>query len=148
MVLLAVPAVANPIELPEKPVTHEITFLITVAIVLEVICIWFILRRSRRPSLFILWLIGMHVLTYPGFLGLLWLLQDMRPALAVGIGEGLVVVVEGILIFVICHFVAPAKPGLTAPSIIKCWLASLVGNACSAVAFPILTAMYDHFIPT
>jgi hypothetical protein len=33
------------------------------------------------------------------------------------------------------------------PSIIKCWMASLAGNACSAAAFPILTAIYDHFIP-
>ena len=31
-------------------------------------------------------LIGMHLLTYPAFLSLLWLLQDMRPAFAVASG--------------------------------------------------------------
>lgn len=147
MVFMTVPAMADPIELPEKSITPEITFLIASAILLEVLCIWLILRRSGMPRFFILWLIGIHVLTYPGFLGLLWLLQNMRPAFAVGIGEGLVVLIEGSLIFLICRYATPAKPNLAAPSMIKCWLASLVGNACSAAAFPILTAMYDHFMP-
>ena len=33
----------------------------------------------------------------------------MRPAFAVGIGEGLVVLVEGTLIYLICRFIPPAK---------------------------------------
>ena len=144
IILSVVPARADPIELPEKSITPEISFIIAFAILLEVICIWLILRRFRRPHFFILWLIGMHLLTYPSFLGLLWLLQDTRPAFAVASSEGLVVLIEGGLIYLICRFVAPAKPGFTAPSIAKCWLASFVGNVCSAVAFPILLAIYDH----
>ena len=147
IILLAVPAKANPIPLPEKSVTPEISFVITFAILLEVICIWLILRRSRRPRFFILWLIGLHLFTYPSFLGLLWLFQDMRPAFAVVSGEGLVVLIEGCLIYLICRFAAPVKPELIRPSIAKCWLASLIGNACSAAAFPILLAIYDHFAP-
>ncbi|MGA3266902.1 MAG: hypothetical protein ABSE16_08770 [Verrucomicrobiota bacterium] len=146
VLLLGVTAKANPISLPEKPVTTEISVTIAIAILLEVICVWLILRHSRRPRLFILWLIGMHLLTYPSFLGLLWFLQDMRPAFAVAGGEGLVVVVEGALIYLLCRFVLPVKPELAAPSIGKCWLASLAGNICSAVAFPILLALYDRFI--
>lgn len=144
--LSIVTAKADPIELPEKPITPEISLLIAFAILSEVICIWLILRRSQKPRLFILWLIGIHVLTYPSFLGLLWLLQSMRPAYAAGIAEGLIILVEGTLIYLICHAMASAKSSLAAPSLIKCWLASLIGNICSAVAFPILMAVYDRLV--
>jgi len=145
IILLAAPAKANPISLPEKSITPEIPFVITFAILLEVICIWLILRHSQRPRFFILWLIGLHLLTYPSFLGLLWLFQDMRPVFAVASGEGSVVLTEGCLIYLICRFAAPVKPELITPSIAKCWLASLIGNVCSAAAFPILLAIYDRF---
>ena len=76
-------ASANPIEMPEKPLTPEITFLIVCAILLEVVCILLMLWRSKKPRFFILWLIGIHLFTYPAFLGFLWLEQNMRPAFAV-----------------------------------------------------------------
>ena len=138
-------ASANPIEMPEKPLTPEITFLIVCAILLEVVCILLMLWRSKKPRFFILWLVGIHLFTYPAFLGFLWLEQNMRPALAAGIGEGLVVLVEGTLIYLICRFVPPAKSGLASPSIFKSLLASLIGNIVSASAFPILLAIYDHW---
>src|SRR5665213_281910 len=121
IIVMAAAANANPISMPQKPITLKISFLITIAILLEVICICVILRRSKTPRLFFLWLIGLHLFTYPSFLGLLGLLQDMRPACAVADGEGLVVLTEGGLIYLICRFVAPAKPGLPAPSIARCW---------------------------
>jgi hypothetical protein len=138
-------ASADPIELPEKPITSEITILISLAIFLEAVCILLILRRSQKPRFFILWLIGIHLFTYPAFLGFLWLEQNRRPAFAAGIGEGLVVLVEGILIYLICRFIPSAKSDLTAPSIIKCLLASLIGNIISAAAFPVLIAIHDRF---
>jgi hypothetical protein len=143
--LSIVPASADPIELPEKPITPEITILISLAIFLEVVCILLVLRRSQKPRFFILWLIGIHLFTYPAFLGFLWLEQNMRPAFAAGIGEGLVVPVEGILIYLICRFIPSAKSNLASPSIIKCLLASLIGNIISAAAFPVLTAIHDRF---
>jgi len=142
MLLSVVPARANPIELPDKSITPEVSLVIGGAILLEVFCVWFVLRRARRPRFFVLWLAGMHLLTYPAFLGLLWLLQDLRPALAVAIGEGLVVLVEGIIIYLICRYAVPAKPEIAAPSMGKCWLASLIGNVCSAVAFPVLLTVF------
>jgi hypothetical protein len=145
VIFSVVTAQANPIELPEKSITPEISLVIGVAILLEVICICLVLWRARRPRFFVLWLVGMHLITYPAFLGVLWMLQDIRPALAVAVGEGLVVVVEGIIIYLICRYVVPAKPETAAPSMAKCWLASLIGNICSAGAFPILVAFYDHF---
>jgi hypothetical protein len=143
--LSVVSASADPIELPEKPITSEITILISLAIFLEAVCILLILRRSQKPRFFILWLIGIHLFTYPAFLGFLCLEQNMRPAFAAGIGEGLVMLVEGILIYLICRFIPSAKSDLTAPSIIKCLLASLIGNIISAAAFPVLIAIQDRF---
>jgi len=140
-----VSASADPIELPEKPLTPEITFLITSAILLEVVCILLMLWRSKKPHFFILWLVGIHLFTYPAFLGFLWLEQNMRPAFAAGIGEGLVVLLEGTLIYLICRFIPSAKSNLAIPSIFKCLLASLIGNILSASAFPILMAIYDRF---
>src|ERR1039457_5830577 len=141
-------ASANPIEMPEKPLTPEITFLIVCAILLEVVCILLVLRRSKKPRFFILWLVGIHLFTYPAFLGFLWLEQNMRPAFAAGIGEGLVVLVEGTLIYLICRFIPSAKSDLAIPSIFKCLLASLIGNILSAAAFPVLIAIHDHFAST
>jgi hypothetical protein len=143
--LSIVSASADPIELPEKPITPEITVLISLAIFLEAVCILLILRRSQKPRFFILWLIGIHLFTYPTFLGFLWLEQNMRPAFAAGIGEGLVVLVEGTLIYLICRFVPVARSDLAIPSIFKCLIASLVGNIISAAAFPVLIAIHDRF---
>jgi hypothetical protein len=135
---------ADPIELPEKPLTPEITFLIVCAILLEVVCISLMLWRSKTPRFFILWLVGIHLFTYPALLGFLWLEQNMRPAFAAGFGEGLVVVVEGTLIYLICRFIPSAKMNLAPASILKCLLASLIGNVLSASTFPILLAVYDR----
>jgi hypothetical protein len=143
MFLAAFPLQANPISLPEKPVTSEITFLITVSIFLEAICWMFLLRRFQRPRLFILWILGMHLLTFPAFLGLLWLLDAMRPAFAVALGEGLVVLVEGVIIYAICRCASAAKQNAPIPSLVRCWLVSLAGNICSATAFPLLITLHD-----
>jgi hypothetical protein len=121
--------------------------LISVSIFLEVVCILFVLWRSQKPRFFILWLIGIHLFTYPAFLGFLWLEQNLRPALAAGIGEGLVVLVEGALIYLICRFIPSAKSDFMKPSIIKCLLASLIGNVVSAAAFPVLLSISDRVAP-
>jgi hypothetical protein len=136
-------AQADPISIPEKSLTPEITFLISFSIFLEAVCILFVLRNFQKPRLFILWVLGLHLLTYPAFLGFLWLVQAMRPAVAVAIGEGLVVLAEGFLIYLICQFVTSSRSSLPTASPFRCWLASLVGNACSLIAFPFLTGLYD-----
>jgi hypothetical protein len=135
-------AQADPISIPEKPVTPEITFLICFSILLEAACILFLLHRFRKPRLFVLWILGLHLITYPAFLGFLWQFQDMRPAFAAVFGEGLIVIIEGTLIYLICRCV-PTKQNLPIASLIRCWLASLVGNACSLIAFPLLMNLYD-----
>ena len=144
--LAAASASANPAPMPERSVKPETTFLIGLSILLEIFCVWLVLWRVRKPRLFILWLIGAHALTFPGFLGVLWFLQTLRPAYAVAVGESLVVLVEGLLIFAICRSAGPGKSTLAEPSIARCLLASLVGNLCSALAFPVLTMVYEHFM--
>jgi hypothetical protein len=128
---------ANPIEIPEKSLTPELTCLIAFSILLEAACVLFLLRHFRRPFLFILWILALHLITYPVFLAIVWLLSDLRPALTVALGEGLIVVIEGALIYLICRFL-PAKRILPTASPLRCWLVSLAGNACSLIAFPLL----------
>jgi hypothetical protein len=135
-------AQANPISIPEKSVTPEITFLICFSILLEAACILFLLRRFRKPRLFVLWILGLHLITYPAFLVFLWWFEDMRPAFAVALGEGLIVIIEGTVIYLICRYV-PAKQNLPITSLVRCWLVSLAGNTCSLIAFPLLTNLYD-----
>jgi len=142
ILLYSFSAQADPLELPEKSVTPEISFLIGFSILLEAVCILLLLRRFRRPCLLILWILGLHLITYPAFLGFLWQFQDMRPAFAAALGEGLIVIIEGTLIYLICRYV-PTKRNLPVASLIRCWLVSLAGNACSLIAFPPLTNLYD-----
>ena len=126
----------------EGPPQLGVVVPIVLAILLEAICILLMLRRWRRPPLFILWLMVMHLLTYPLFLGLLWLSYGLHPALGVTMGEGLIVLIEGGLIYLMCRFLSSRKSELPVPSISRSLFASLIGNICSAVAFPLLMMLY------
>jgi len=142
LLLSAVSLKANPIDISQEPIPHAAIFLVAFAILAEAVCILLLLRRWRTPRFFILWLMGMHLLTYPAFLGLLWLSIGLHPALAVAMGEGLIVLIEGSLIYLMCRLAPSAKSGLPWPSVSKSLLASLVGNICSAVVFPLLMMLY------
>ncbi|HVU28719.1 MAG TPA: hypothetical protein VHG71_13440 [Verrucomicrobiae bacterium] len=143
LLLSAISAKADPIATGDErnPFAIEVFIPIILAILIEAICILLILRRSRRPAFFILWLMAMHALTYPLFLGLLWLFYGLHPAAAVSIGEGSIVLIEGGLIYLICRFLSSQKSPLPMPTISRSLFASLIGNICSAVAFPLLTML-------
>jgi hypothetical protein len=141
----AVPALANPIPLPEKPVTGPLTFAVSVAIFIEAICWVLCLRRFRKPRLFILWVLGMHLITFPAFVGLLHFLDTLRPAVAVALGEAFVVISEGLLVFLVCNYFARIPQDASPPGLVRCWLVSVISNACSIVVFPLLTATSDRF---
>jgi hypothetical protein len=147
MVLFPFSTQADPVSIPEPPMTREIIFLTSFAIFLEALCILFLLRRFHKPRFFVLWILGLHLITYPAFLDLVWLFQNLRPAFAVLLGEGSIVIIEGMLIFVICNFIGSPKSGITRPSLLRCLLVSLAGNVVSAAAFPGLLAVYEHFAP-
>jgi hypothetical protein len=146
---LALSAKADPIEMNEVS-TIRIGTAVTIALAIffEAICIILLLRRSRTPRWFILWLLGMHVFTYPLFLATVWLLAGLHPALIITAAEGLIVLVEGGLIYLMCRFGPSPKKELAAPSITKSMVVSLIGNICSAGAFPLLLlldgAMVSH----
>jgi hypothetical protein len=129
---------ANPTDFSASPIFQFGNLSgIIIAILVESFCVILLLRRRRTPRLFLLWLMGMHLVTYPVFLGLLWLSLGLHPFLAVIIGEGLIMMLEGSLIYLICRFAPSAKSGLPLPSGSRSLLASLVGNVCSVVVFPL-----------
>jgi hypothetical protein len=137
--LSAVSLKADPIDPASEPIFEFGTITgITLAILAEAICIMLLLRRWRTPRWFLLWLMAMHLVTYPIFLGLLWLSSGKPPVLSVAVGEGLIVLIEGGLIYLICRFAPSAKSEIPLPSVSKSLFASLAGNVCSAVAFPLL----------
>jgi hypothetical protein len=140
LLLSAVPVLADPItDIHEENLLQSKTiFSVAAAILVEAGCVLWLLRRWRTPRLFVLWIMGMHLVTYPLFLALVWLAINLQPALAVAMGEGAIVVVEGSLIYLICRYAPSAKARQPAPSIFKSIFASLAGNACSAAAFPLL----------
>jgi len=135
-------AMANPIEVPERPTNAEAIGLTVVAIGFEVCCVVLLLRKTRRPRLFAVWLLAMHLITFPAFLWFLSLLTSIRPVFSITLGEGLVVIIEGVLIYLICRF-APPRSAEVPPTVSKCVIASLAGNICSAATFPLLVALFD-----
>ncbi len=138
---------ANPVSIGAGPIFQLGNLsAIIIALLIESLCVVLLLRRWRTPRLFLLWLMGMHLLTYPVFLGILWLLDGLHPALVVAMGEGLIVLLEGSLIYLMCRFAPSAKSEMPLPSVSKSLLASLAGNICSAVAFPLLMILVGWIV--
>jgi len=133
---------ADPISPGEEALTFIAFIPIALAILLEAICIWLMLRCLRTPRFFILWLLAMHLVTYPLFLGFLWLLYGTRPVFAMTLSEAAIVMVEGGLISLMCRYISSRQSSLPVPSISRSLFASLVGNICSAVAFPLLLRLF------
>jgi hypothetical protein len=77
---------------------------------------------------------------------LLWLSYGLHPALGVTLAEGLIVLIEGGLIWLICRFLSSTKSELPVPSIARSLFASLIGNICSAAAFPLLLMLYAKIV--
>jgi len=87
LLLSVVSLKANPISAEETPVFQlGIIIPITLAILSEAICIRLLLRRWRRPGLLIPWLMVMHLLTYPLFLGWLWFFLRITSSFGRGVG--------------------------------------------------------------
>src|SRR6185312_15452890 len=106
----ALPAMANPVPIPLKPIARPLTFAVSIAIFLEAICWYLCPRRFQKPRLFILWILAMHLITFPCFVILLNFLDTLRPSAAVPLGEGSVVLVEGFLVFIACNYLSAPRP--------------------------------------
>ncbi len=131
--LLASEARANPVYIgsPLPATTASIT-----AIVAEVVVAGLVLRAFRRQTRsFLAMAIGMHLITYPAFLGLCVLFgRSMNAEASVASGEAVVVVVESIGYLVYCR-----KTKLES-GFARCVVAAAAGNLTSFVV-GILTFM-------
>ena len=146
LLLSAVSLKADPMVVGEGPPQLGVVVPIVLAILVEAICVLLVLRRWCRPPVFILWLMVMHLITYPLFLGMLWFSYGLHPVLGMTLAKGLIVLVEGGLIWLICRFLSSAKSELPAPSIARSLFASLIGNICSAATFPFLLMLYARIV--
>ena len=157
MFFSAVSAQADPLPMPAPvPMSWtESSLRIGIPILLEAVCVVLLLRRVRTPRFFILWILAMHVLTYPLFRFMLVefdrlsFYRHLVSALSflisrrltgsvsfyvrIAIPEVLIIFIEGSLIYLMCRFVPSRTSTLRIPSIPKCWAVSLAGNICSVV---------------
>ena len=128
---------ANPAIIPGKAQNSVLAVYAAAAIFLEAVCVAWLLRKFHRPRFFILWVLGTHLLTFPAFLGVVWLLQPLFQDVTIALAEGLVVLAEGWLLHQICR--RTSSPfHLPVPSVGECWFVALIGNACSLAAFWLL----------
>jgi len=128
---------AAPVIFPGRAHNNVVAVYVTVAILLEAVCVAWLLRPYRRPRFFVVWVFGTHLLTFPVFLGTVRLLQPMFRDFTVALAEGLVVLAEGWLVCQICRR-APSPAYLAPPPVQECWYAALIANACSLLAFWLL----------
>jgi len=137
--------------------------LVGIPVFLEAVCVMLLLLRFRTPRFFILWIMGMHLLTYPLFvflyLGGHWLeihiypmcyyalfLKRLLMDLGLIVPEGLIIILEGSLIYLMCRYIAPRGATLPIPSLQRCWAVSLVGNICSLIASAVLAALLSGYV--
>jgi len=128
---------AAPVIFPGRAPNHVLAAYVAVAILLEAICVAWLLRACRHPRFFVVWIYGTHLLTFPLFVGAVWLLQPLFRDFTVAFAEAFVVLAEGWLVFQICRR-APSPTYLVPPPVGECWYAALIGNACSLLAFWLL----------
>ena len=128
---------ANPVIFPGKVQNSVLVVYAGAALFLEAVCVAWLLRKFHRPRFFILWVLGTHLLTFPAFLGVIWLLQPWLRYFTIALAAGFVVLAEGKLIYKICR--RPASLAhLPLPSQGDCWFVALISNACSLLAFWLL----------
>jgi hypothetical protein len=133
---------ASPVIFPGRSQNSVLAVYVAVAIFLEAVCVAWLLRKFHRPRFFILWVLGTHLLTFPAFLGFIWLLQSLFRDFTITLAEGLVVLAEGWLLHQICRrttspFHSPV------PSAGECLFVALIGNAFSLAAFWLLLVPFS-----
>jgi hypothetical protein len=128
---------AGPVIFPGRAQNNVLAGYVLAALVLEAVCAAWMLRAYRHPRFFALWIFGTHLLTFPLFLGAVWLLQPAFQDFTIALAEGLVVLAEGWLVCQICRR-APSPTHLAPPPVRECWFVALIANACSLLAFWLL----------
>jgi hypothetical protein len=140
---------ANPIPLDDSwrafPTNWGIeTPHIVVPILLEAVFVVFLLRRFRTPRIFILWIFGMHVLTYPLFLALSLGIQPLLSSFSsIVFAEVLIIFIEGGLIYSMCRYLPTQASAAPTASVGRCIVVLLFGNLCSIDLSLLLTIVYS-----
>lgn len=133
---------ASQVIFPGKAQNSVLAVYAGIALFLEAACVVWLLRRFRIPRFCILWVLGTHLLTFPAFLGVVWLLQPMFRYFTIALAEGLVVLAEGWMIYHICRRPSSLSQ-LPLPSLGDCWFVALIANACSLLAFWLLLVPFS-----
>ena len=66
---------ASPVIFPGRIQNNLLAVYVAIALFLESVCVAWLLRRVRHPRLFVFWILGANLLTFPVFLGAVWLLS-------------------------------------------------------------------------
>jgi len=135
-------AQANPMPIsgPSAPV-----FRTGFPILMEAVCVALLLRRFRTPPYLVMWILGMHLLTYPLFIvfcfgpqvlsqGLHFIFFGTHPFpgnRAVIIAEAAIALIEGGVIYLLCRLIPSEFEALPVPSVGRAISASAAGNVCS-----------------
>jgi hypothetical protein len=144
-----------PVPAPVPMSWTENTLLVGIPIFLEAVCIVLLLHRFRTPRFFIIWVLVMHIVTYPLFRVMLlefghlhiyrhlvytltFLISPRSPNIVsfyvnIALPEVLITLIEGSLIYLMCRFVSSRAVIFPTPSIRRCWVVSLAGNICSII---------------
>ncbi|HXC36633.1 MAG TPA: hypothetical protein VNV43_12210 [Candidatus Acidoferrales bacterium] len=134
----------------------EIIGPVAITVLLASATIFLILYNSRKPRLFILWIIGSHTLIFSA-LGLILISdvlyslpvaesavqRDLQFDLMLGICLGFGILIEGGLLYLVCRLRSSSRTTLAAPSIFKSLFAALMGNAFSIGGFLIFSRLFD-----
>jgi hypothetical protein len=128
---------AGTVIFPGKVQNSVLAVYVGAALFLEAVCVAWLLRRFRLPRFFIPWVLGTHLVTFPVFLGVVWLLHTMFRYFTIALAEALVVWAEGWLVYQICRRPSSLSQ-LPLPSLWDCWFVTLIANACSLLAFWLL----------
>jgi hypothetical protein len=129
---------------------------VAIAVLLASVTIFLILYNSRRPRLFILWIIGLHTLIFSA-LGLIFISgvlysetvpesaaqRDLQFDLMLGICLGFGILIEGALLYLVCRLRSSSRTTLAAPSIIRSLFAALMGNALAFGSFLFISGLFN-----
>ncbi len=128
---------AGPAIFPGRVQNSVLAVYVGISLFLEAAVVGWLLRRFRLPHYFMLWVLGTHLMTFPAFLGVVWVLHTMFRYFTIALAEALVVWAEGWLVYQICRRPSSLSQ-LPLPSLSDCWFVALIGNACSLLAFWLL----------
>lgn len=129
---------------------------VAVTVLLASATIFLMFHNSRKPRLFILWIIGLHTLVMSaiGLVLISYVLyseeagqseaqRDLRFDSVVATCMGIGILIEGSLLSLVCRLRSSVGGTLPLPSVFKSCIAALIGSAFSIASFIIVCRLFD-----